>query len=229
MKKGGHGVGFAIRNTLLGFIMIPSNCSERMLKIQLLTAMGLVILFSIYAPMMNSAPEENNEFYDDMEAAINDVPEQQLFYILGNSNARVGSDSASWPVCLGQYDIGKLNDNREGLLEFCTAHHLCVTNIFICLKSIHCVSWRHPRSKHWHQLDPVLMWNKSIGDVKLTWCFQSADCDTEHSLVCSTVRLKPRKLKGPEWVKKHIDKTTPTAWKMWRSSTTHFRQNLQVH
>ena len=79
--------------------------------------------------------------------------------------------------------------NGEGLLEFCTAYHFCVTNAFFHVMYL----GRHPRSKHWHQLDLVVIWCRSIGDVKLTWSFQSAACDISHSLLCNTVRPKPRK------------------------------------
>ena len=104
-------MGLAIRNTLLISIMPPSNGSERILKTQLQTAMGLVSLFSIYALILNSASEEKDKFYEDLEAAIYDVPEQHLLYIFGNFNARVSNDPTSWSVYLGQYGISTLNEN----------------------------------------------------------------------------------------------------------------------
>ena len=47
--------------------------------------------------------------------------------------------------------------------------------------------WRHHWSPHWHQLDPVI-------GVLHTRCYNSADCDTDHSLIASKVRWKPRKI-----------------------------------
>ncbi|XP_063606654.1 uncharacterized protein LOC134781365 [Penaeus indicus] len=63
-----------------------------------------------------------------------------------------------------------------------------------CLGKHGIVSWRHPRSKHWHQLDLVLARRSDIGQVKQTRVFHSADGDTDHSLVLSTIKLgtKPR-------------------------------------
>ena len=208
MEKRERGVGFAIRNALLNSITPPSNGSERILKIQLETTTGLVSLFTVYAPPLNSALEEKGKLYEDLEADTNDVPEQHLHYILCIFNARVGSDSTSWPVYLGQYGTGKLNENGQRLLEFCTAHYLCVTNTFFCAKPIHCVSWRHPRSKHWYQLDLVLMWHRSIGNVSLTKSFQSANSDTDHPLGFSTARLKPGKTQNiqNEWTKAYWHK-----------------------
>ena len=63
-------------------------------------------------------------------------------------------------------------------------------------KPQHKVSWRHLRSKHWHQLDLVLTRCTNLEKVKLTRSYQSADCvcDTDHSLVCCKVNLKAKRV-----------------------------------
>ena len=50
--------------------------------------------------------------------------------------------------------VGRLNENRKRLLELCFYHNLCVTNTFFSTTPSCRVSWHHPRSRHWHQLDP---------------------------------------------------------------------------
>lgn len=45
--------------------------------------------------------------------------------------------------------------------------------------SNHKVSWRHPRSKHWHQLDSILNRRPVQSSVKLTHGYTSADCDSD--------------------------------------------------
>ena len=56
------------------------------------------------------------------------------------------------------------------------------------------MSWSHFRSHHWHQLDLVITRRVDLSSVLHTRSYHSADCDTDHSLVASKVRLKPRKL-----------------------------------
>ena len=83
----------------------------------------------------------------------------------------------------------------SGLLELCAFHNLCITNSFFKTKPQHKVSWRHPCSKHWHQLDLILVRHATIKNVLHTCSYHSADCDTDHSLVCCKIRLQPKKCK----------------------------------
>ena len=87
-----------------------------------------------------------------------------------------------------------MNDNGQRLLELCTLQDLCVTNSYFQSKPQHKVSWRHPRSKRWHQLDLILTRRKQLSSVLTTRSYHSADCDTDHSLVCCKIRLQPKKL-----------------------------------
>ena len=87
-----------------------------------------------------------------------------------------------------------MNENGQRLLELCCHHSLSITNTFFMTKPQHKVSWRHPRSKHWHQLDLVLTRCTNLGNVKLTRSYQSADCDTDHSFVCCKVNFKAKRM-----------------------------------
>ena len=79
-------------------------------------------------------------------------------------------------------------------MELCSFHGLCITNTFFESKHQHKVSWKHPRSHKWHQLDLVIARRSSLNNVLATRSYHSADCDTDHAMVCSKVRLSPRKL-----------------------------------
>lgn len=187
-----HGVGFAVRNTLLKLVQPVDIGSERLMILRLHTSSGPVTLVSVYAPTLTSTPEAKDEFYTNLSDAIKNIPSKEHLILLGDYNARVGSDHDSWPSCLGHFGVGKINENGQRLLEFCSFHGLCVTNSYFQTKPQHKVSWRHPRSKHWHQLDMILARRTSLKCVLLTRTYHSADCDTDHSLVCCKIKLQPK-------------------------------------
>ena len=90
--------------------------------------------------------------------------------------------------------MGEMNENHgQRLLELCTYHDLCIANSYFRTKPQHNVSWRHPQSKHWHQLDLILFRRAALKNVLHTRSYHSADCNTDDSLVCCKMRLQPKK------------------------------------
>ena len=188
-----HGVGFAVRNTLLNQIVEPSGGSERLLRMSLHTTTGTVNLISVYAPTQMAESDTKDQFYDDLDRELRSVPATEEVFLLGDFNARVGSDREAWPDCLGSYGVGKMNDNGQRLLELCTYYGFCISNTFFKVKPLHRASWKHPRSGHWHQLDMIITRRASIGSVIIARSYHSADCDTDYALVRAKLRMVPRK------------------------------------
>jgi len=189
-----HGVGFAVRNSLLASVETPTGGSSRLLVLRMKTSMGNINILSAYAPTLTSTPEAKDQFYEALEDALSCIPKSECIYLLGAFNARVGADWQVWPTCLGHYGLGRLNENGQRLLELCCHHGLCITNSYFAGKDRHKVSWRHFRSGHWHQLDLVITRRADLSTVLHTRSYHSADCDTDHSLVASKVRLKPQRI-----------------------------------
>jgi len=90
MRHGG--VGFAVRSTLLKSIQdVPYGISPRLMKVQVNLEGGhTATLLSCYAPTLAAPQEEKEEFYEQLERAIDAVPFKQKLFVLGDFNARVG-------------------------------------------------------------------------------------------------------------------------------------------
>ena len=189
-----HGVGFAVKNSLLSSIIPPTDGTERLLSLSLSTTNGKMRLISAYAPTLLAESEDKDRFYEDLGTLISEIPSTEGLFILGDFNARIGSDLEAWAPTIGTFGHGTINDNGQRLLELCSYHNLCVTNTFFANKRRRQVSWRHPRSGRWHQLDLVVTRRSQLGSVQNTRSFHSADCNTDHALVCSNLHLKSKRL-----------------------------------
>jgi hypothetical protein len=128
-----------------------------------------------------------------MANTINRIPLPEHIYLVGNFNARVGAGHESWPEVLGLHGIRKMNENGQRLLEFCCQRNLCMTNTFFQTILCHRASWRHPRSKQWHQVDLIITCCGSLNSVQNTRVYHSANCNTDYSLVISNIKIKPKK------------------------------------
>lgn len=189
-----HGVGFAVRNKLMSKVELGNDGTERILTIKVNTTLGPVTLVSTYAPTLAASPEDKDAFYNQLSSLIRDIPPEQQLLLLGDFNARVGNDSEHWPTCIGKFGVGKMNENGQRLLELCSYHQLSIANTFFKSKPQHKVSWMHPRSKHWHQLDLIVSRRKHLNNIHYTRAFHSADCDTDHALVCCKIKLTPKRV-----------------------------------
>ncbi|KAG6932534.1 craniofacial development protein 2, partial [Chelydra serpentina] len=188
------GVGYAVRNSLLGMVEPGQQGTERPLSLRLHTSTGPVNLISVYAPTLGATRDTKDELYDQLDMIIRSIPKEEHLILLGDFNARVGADHDFWPTYLGRFGVGEMNENEQRLLELCSYHDLSITNSFFQTKPQHKVSWRHPRSMHWHQLDLIIIRRSALKCVLLTRTFHSADCDSDHSLVCSKMKLQPKKI-----------------------------------
>ena len=193
-KRRERGIGFDVKNSLLGSIIPPADGTERILKLQLQTLAGPVSLISAYAPTLTSPSEAKDRFQNELSTVISNVPPQEPLFILGDFKARVAADHRSWTSCLGHNGIGKTNENGQRLLQLCCHHSLCITNTYFKTKPQQQASWRHHRSKHLHQLDLAVMRRSSLNSVQLTHSYQSADCNTDHSLMCCKAKLQSQRI-----------------------------------
>eukprot|EP00745_Piridium_sociabile_P007467 TRINITY_DN1490_c1_g1_i10.p2 TRINITY_DN1490_c1_g1~~TRINITY_DN1490_c1_g1_i10.p2 ORF type:complete len:209 (-),score=38.86 TRINITY_DN1490_c1_g1_i10:2457-3083(-) len=177
-------------------------------------------LISAYAPTMTNPDDVKEKFYEDLNSAITAVPSSDKLIILGDFNARVGSDHASWEGVLGKNGIGSCNSNGALLLETCTAHELLITNSVFCLPKRNRTSWMHPRSKHWHLLDYVIVRQRDRQDVRVTKALCGAECWTDHRLLVSKLNIRIHPPRRPQGIK------PPKRVNVSRLSCTAIQQSL---
>ncbi|BHF84932.1 hypothetical protein SprV_1002808600 [Sparganum proliferum] len=134
-------------------------------------------------------------FYEDLHALLATVSKADKLIVLGEFNARVGTDHTAWRGVLGPHGLRGSNDNGLLLLRTCAEHRLILTNTFFCLSEREKATWRHPRSRQWHLLDYVLVRRRDQRDVLVTKAIAGADGWTDHRLVISKmrIRLQPRR------------------------------------
>ena len=87
-----------------------------------------------------ASPDAKDEFYENLCATIIKVLSKDQVILNGDINARVGSDFEAWTSCLGKFNVGKVNENGQRLLEFCTRFYFCAANSFFHTQPQHKVS-----------------------------------------------------------------------------------------
>ena len=150
-------------------------------------------LISAYAPTMTSSDDTNDEFYEDLESLLNSVPKKDKLLVLNDFNVRVGTYHKTWEGIIGRNGLWNSNSNGHLFLRTCSAHDLVITNTIFRLPNRNKTSWMHPRSKHWHLIDYVIVKKKDRQDVTVTKSTCGADCWTDHRLIILKLSLSSLK------------------------------------
>lgn len=190
-----NGVAIAICNELAKELKeFPECVSDRLIKLRLPTSStNYTTIISAYAPTMKAAENSKEAFYELLDKTLDEVPTDDRIILLGDFNARVGSDSEGSGKVTGSHGLGNVNANGRLLMNICAAHGLVITNTFFQCKSK--ATWIHPRSKHGHLIDYVIVRRKHLHEVLSTKVKRGACCDTDHFLLVSRIIIKPYKPK----------------------------------
>ena len=195
------GVGFAIRTPLVSKLAgPPKGVNDRLMTMRVPFSNGqkFITIVSAYAPTMTNPDEVKDKFYEDLNTVITAVPSADKLIVLGDFNARVGTDTTAWEGIIGHHGVGKCNSNGLLLLQTCAEHSLLITNTIFRLPTRNKTSWMHPRSKHWHLIDYVLVRKKDRQDVRVTKAMCGAECWTDHRLIISKMNLRIQPKRRPQ-------------------------------
>ena len=191
-----HGVGLAIKTELMDKITeTPVSISERIITLRVPLAKNEnVTILSCYAPTLVSDEDIKDTFYEQLHEALSQVKRDDKIVLLGDFNARVGTDAEVWNGVIGANGVGNMNANGLRLLTLCTEHQLVITNTVFRMKNRYKTSWMHPRSKHWHLIDYVIVRRADLRHVRKTAAIRGAECSTDHRLIASDIawQLRPR-------------------------------------
>ncbi len=200
-----HGVGFAVKSKLLQRIPeSPIGINERLMTWRIpLAKKRFATLISAYAPTLDAEHNIKDDFYRALDAILQKTPATDRLILMGDFNARVGTEHLVWCKVIGQHGVGKMNHNGLRLLSLCAEHQLVITNTIFQMKNRFKTTWQHPRSKHWHLLDFVIVRQKDRQDVLTTRVMRGAECWTDHLMVRSNLlmRIQPRSLRTASYKK----------------------------
>ncbi|VDL97814.1 unnamed protein product [Schistocephalus solidus] len=100
-------VAFAIRNDIVGRLpCLPQGINNRLMSLSLpLRGDQFATIISAYAPPMTSTDAAKYKFYEDLNALLMTLSKVDQLIVLGDFNARVGTDHAAWQGVLGPHGL----------------------------------------------------------------------------------------------------------------------------
>ena len=80
-----------------------------------------ITVIQAYAPTSNAEEAEVEWFYEDLQDLLELTPKKDVLFIIGDWNAKVGSQEI--PGVTGKFDLGIQNETGQRLIEFAKRTH----------------------------------------------------------------------------------------------------------
>ena len=84
------------------------------------------MLFRPYAPTSNAEEAEVERFCEDLQDLLELTPKKRCLFIIGDWNAKVGSQEI--PGITDKFGLGIRNEAGQRLIEFCQENTLVIAN-----------------------------------------------------------------------------------------------------
>ena len=91
--------------------------NDRMISLHFQGKPFNITLIQVYAPISNAEEAEVERFYEDLQNLLELTPQKDFLYIVGDWNAKVGSQET--PGVTGKFGLGIQNEAGKRLIEFC--------------------------------------------------------------------------------------------------------------
>ena len=153
----------------------------------------------VMLPRLLQAERQKEAFYDDLQSALDEIPAEEMYVILGDFNDRVGSRGAEddhWQRVRGPCCLGGVNGAGADLLHFLLLSEATICNTCFQKKNIYKQTWQHPMTKRWYCIDYVMMRQKDRRRCVDAEVKRGAECHTDHQL------LRAKLLMSRQWFKK---------------------------
>eukprot|EP00794_Sanderia_malayensis_P015552 gene15552-17137_t len=191
-----NGVAFIInknvKRSLLGFWPI----SERVAVMKLEGKPFNIALIQVYTPTSDYSDEDIDIFYESIQKAIKHAKSDDIMFVMGDMNAKVGSKR--YGSIVGSYGLGEINPRGERLIEFCDRNNLAIMNTWFQQPRRRLYTWSSPDGVTRNQIDYIMVRQRFRNCVQQVKTYPGADVGSDHNPVVMRVKIKLKKIQKPK-------------------------------
>ena len=108
------------------------------------------MVIQVYAPTSNGEEAEVELFYEDLQDLLELTPQKDVFFIMGDWNAKVGSQET--PGVTGKFGLGIWNEAGQRPIVFCQENALVIANTLFQQHKRRLYTWTSPDSQYQNQI-----------------------------------------------------------------------------
>ena len=131
---------------LLNAVLGCNLKNDRTISVRLQGKPFNITVIQVYAPTSNAEETEVKRFYEDLQDLLELTPKKDVFFILGDWNAKVGSQET--PGVTGKFDLGTRNEAGQRQIEFCQENALVIANTLFQQHKRKLYTWTSPGGQY---------------------------------------------------------------------------------
>ena len=105
-----------------------------------------ITVIQVYAPTSNAKEAEVEWFNEDLQDFPELTPQKSVFFIIGDWNAKVGSQEI--PGVTGKFGLGVQNEAGQRLIELCQENTMVIANNLFQKHKRTLYTWTSPDGQH---------------------------------------------------------------------------------
>ena len=135
-----HGVAIMATQSAMKAYMEWNPVSTKTITARFKSIGRTVSVIQCYAPTNGENEEAKEEFYR-LQNVLGETPRRDIKILMGDTNAKVGSDNTGREEIMGKHGLGTMNENGELFADFCTFNDLVIDGSVFPHKTMHKATW----------------------------------------------------------------------------------------
>ena len=146
-----NGVAIMVNKRAQNAVLGCNLKNDRMISVHLQGKSFNITVIQVYAPTNNSEEAEVEWFYEDLQALLELTNKKYVLFIIGDWNAKVGSQEISG--VMGKFGLGVQNEAGQRSTEFCQENTLVMANTIFQQHERRLYTWTLPDGQYQNQID----------------------------------------------------------------------------
>ena len=121
-----NGVAIMVNKRVQNAVLGCNLKNNRMISVRFQGKPFNITVIQICAPTNNAEEAEVERFYEDLQDLLELTPKEDVLFIIGDWNTKVGSQET--PGVTGKFGLGIQNEAGQRLIEFCQENTLVIAN-----------------------------------------------------------------------------------------------------
>ena len=137
-----NGVALIVQKRVQNAVLWCNLKNDRMISVHFQGKPFNITVIQVYASTSNTEKAEVEWFYEDLQDLLELTPKKDVLYIIGDWNAKVGSQKT--PGVIGKFGLGIWNEAGQRLIEFGQENALVIANTLFQQHKRRLYTWTSP-------------------------------------------------------------------------------------